>query len=615
MRLLQARDYARGCAAELGEAKASMNLTNRQLRQARRKITADEARKAKDTPIITKITHMPSGCEANQTAAFFCDYVVWTVRNNTEFGPNPEDRENLLRRGGLEIYTTLDLKLQAAAHNASLTWVPSDDPSQVGTASVSVQSGTGRILAMTQNRVFDQTVTEEPGHTAVNYSSDKNYGGSSGFQSGSTYKIFTLAEWLKSGGSLGDKVDGRIFTGEDVDLDGAADKVKIWNVEKDFRASCGGVVGLWEVNNSGDKTIDDISVRQAVVTSQNTAFAAMASKLDLCAIRDTAASFGVHRADGSELLYVPATILGTNEIAPLTMAAAYAGISNNGTVCSPVAIDKVVLRRTNEELEVPKTICSQAVSPEIAHAMVEAMRGVVSGGTGAAANPGDGTPLAGKTGTTDNRIHTWMNGFSSKVATATWVGNVSGLTSQSSKSVNGRAVSTIRHSIWKAIMTEVNKRYVGQAFPAALPQYTAATMITIPNTTGIDVESAKLTITGAELNIAVQKREVSSTAPAGTVAYTIPAAGQTIARGSIVKVFISAGGKLVVPTVRGIDLNQAKANLEAMGFTVSLPQSSQSQLKQCDPAIANGVAHSTLPAAGSEISANSAIVLIPNQCG
>ena len=38
MRLLQARDYARGCAAELGEAKASINLTRRQLRQARKEI-------------------------------------------------------------------------------------------------------------------------------------------------------------------------------------------------------------------------------------------------------------------------------------------------------------------------------------------------------------------------------------------------------------------------------------------------------------------------------------------------------------------------------------------------------------------------------------------------
>jgi chromosome segregation ATPase len=38
MEILQARDYARGCAAELGEAKASINLTRRQLRQARKEI-------------------------------------------------------------------------------------------------------------------------------------------------------------------------------------------------------------------------------------------------------------------------------------------------------------------------------------------------------------------------------------------------------------------------------------------------------------------------------------------------------------------------------------------------------------------------------------------------
>jgi membrane peptidoglycan carboxypeptidase len=118
---------------------------------------------------------------------------------------------------------------------------------------------------------------------------------------GSTYKLFTLAEWLKNGYTLGDHVDGRIFTGEDVDLDGEPDKVKIWDVAKDFTASCGGVVGLWEVNNSGDRTVDDISVQQAVITSQNTAFAAMASKLDLVCIRDTAVAFGVKRSDGGEL--------------------------------------------------------------------------------------------------------------------------------------------------------------------------------------------------------------------------------------------------------------------------------------------------------------------------
>ncbi|MEY3561682.1 MAG: hypothetical protein RL068_834 [Actinomycetota bacterium] len=578
-------------------------------------ITQEQAEAYKASPIQTNITKSRQGCEANQTTAFFCDYTVWTIRNSPEFGVAAEDREMLLRRGGLEIYTSLDLDVQEAAYKATMEMLPPDNEWAFGTASVSVEVGTGRVIAMVQNRYFDQSDNPDVGRTSVNFNTDKPYGGSSGFQPGSTYKVFTLAEWLKNGYTLGDHVDGRIYTGEDVDLDGSPDEVKIWNVEKDFRASCGGVVGLWEVNNSGDKTIDDLSVYQAVVTSQNTAFAAMASKLDLCAIRDTAKAFGVHRADGEELEYVPASILGTNEIAPLTMAAAYAGISNNGLTCSPVAIDKVVLRKTKEELPVPQSVCNQSVQPEIAHAMINAMKGVVSGGTGAAANPGDGTPLAGKTGTTDSRLHTWMNGFSTEIATATWVGNVTGLTSQSSKSVNGRAVSTIRHAIWKEIMTVADALYVGTKFPEALPRYTSATMLPIPNVAGYDIEAAKAALITSELNIAIETREVASSMPAGTVAYTFPEFGELVPRGSIVSVYVSSGGKAIVPSVRGLTLTEAASTLEAVGFTVSVPQNSQTQLKQCDTTLPNDVAHSTLPAAGEEVSANSAIVLIPNQCG
>ena len=579
-------------------------------------ITQEQADAYKESPIQSNITKSRQGCEANQTTAFFCDFTVWTIRNSTEFGVTPEDREMLLRRGGLEIYTSLDLDVQEAAYKATMEMLPPENEWAFGTASVSVEVGTGRVLAMVQNRYFDQSDNPDVGRTSVNFNTDKPYGGSSGFQPGSTYKVFTLAEWLKNGYTLGDHVDGRIFTGEDVDLDGEPDKVKIWNVEKDFRASCGGVVGLWEVNNSGDKTIDDISVRQAVVTSQNTAFAAMASKLDLCAIRDTAEAFGVHRADGTELLYVPSAILGTNEIAPLTMAAAYAGISNNGLACSAVAIDRVVLRKTGEELPVPQTVCNQAVQPEIAHAMIDAMRGVVSGGTGAAANPGDGTPLAGKTGTTDDRIHTWMSGFSSKVATATWVGNVVGLTSQSSKSVNGRAVSTIRHAIWKEIMTEVDKHYEGTSFPPALPRYTAATMLSVPNVVGYDIESAKATMITSELNVAVATREVASSLPVGTIAYSTPEYGELVPRGSIITVYISAGGKVSIPSVRGLGITDALSTLEALGLVVSLPQPSQlSLLSQCDANLPNDVALATQPATGTEVAANSAVILIPNRCG
>ena len=578
-------------------------------------ISQEQADAYKASPIQTKITPTTPGCEKNQVAAYFCDYAVWTVRNSTEFGVTAEDREMLLRRGGLEIYTTLDLDVQEVAYKATMDALPPDNEWSFGTASVSIEAGTGRVIAMVQNRFFDQSSEPEQGRTSVNFNTDKPFGGSSGFQPGSTYKIFTLAEWLKSGRSLGDFVDGRIKTGEDVDQDGEIDPVKIWDVSKDFRANCGSVVGFWEVNNSGDKTENQISVARAVVTSQNTAFAAMASKVDLCDIRNTAMDFGVKRADGTELLYVPATILGTNEISPLTMAAAYAAIANNGVHCTPVAIDKVILRKTNEELPVPQTVCKQAVTPDIAAAMSHALRAVMTGGTGSASNPNDGTPLAGKTGTTDSRVHTWMIGYSSKVATATWVGNVTGLTSQSNKSVNGRQVSTIRHAIWRAIMANVNEKYGGDPFPEADPKFVSPTMLAVPNVTTFEPESAKTQLIAEGFNVSME-RSVPSSAPAGTIAYTIPAAGEAAVRGTIVKVFTSRGGQVTVPRVAGLSIEDATATLQNLGFTVTLPQRSQaSLLSKCDPALPAGSAFGTLPDAGTAASPSSAIVLIPNSCG
>jgi len=579
-------------------------------------ITQQQADAFKESPIQTRITKTRQGCEENQATAFFCDYSVWTIRNSQEFGMTPEDREMLLKRGGLEIFTTLDLDIQQVAFDSSMTRLPPDNEWGFGTASVSVEVGTGRIIAMAQNRYFDQAEAPGLGRTSVNFNSDKTFGGSSGFQPGSTYKIFTLAEWLKSGYTLGDHVDGRIFTGEDVDLDGEPDKVKIWDVSKQFQASCGGVVGLWEVNNSGDATIDDISVRQAVITSQNTAFAAMASKLDLCAIRDTASAFGVKRSDGSELLYVPATILGTNEVSPLTMAGAYAAIANDGVYCTPIAIEKVIIRTSGEELPVPKSLCSQAVNPEIAAAMTEALIGVMSGGTGVAANPNDGTALAGKTGTTDERIHTWMTGYSTEVATATWVGNVVGLTPQTGKSVNGLAVSGIRHAVWRDIMLEANKHYENGSFTPANPRFVQPTLLRVPSLLGFDVETAKVQLLANELNVQIVPTEVSSPQPIGTVAYTIPELGSEVPRGSIVKVFISGGGRLLVPDLTGFSLEDGFTALEASGLIATYPQPSQLDfLNKCNPNLPNDVVHSTFPVAGSEVTDASAIIVVPNRCG
>ena len=557
-------------------------------------ITGQQADEAKNTAIVTKLTHTPSGCEGTENAAFFCDFVVWTIRNNSEFGPTPEDRENLLRRGGLEIYSTMDLDVQAAAHKASMKWAPYDDPSQIGSASVSVQVGTGRVLALAENRIYDQTLSDEPGHTSVNYATDREYGGSSGFQTGSTYKVFTLAQWLSSGKRLGDHVDGR---------------VKEWDASE-FSARCGGIGGTWAPKNIV-KEPEDLNIVQATAMSVNTAYVSMAAQLDLCDIRDTAMRFGVHRADGTELQYIPSSVLGVNEIAPLTMAAAMAAISNKGVYCSPIAIDKVIVRNTKAELRAPTSDCSVAVSPEVAAGMTYAMQRVISGGTGGASGTGDGTPLAGKTGTTDSGVHTWMTGFSSQVATATWVGNVVGTKSLSGLRLNNKTASTVRHDIWRTIMQAANKKYPGVSFNAPPQDMLGTTMIAVPAVAGTDPAAAAELIKASDLNAKIIATPVTSSFPSGSVAYTKPAAGDTRARGSQIKIYVSAGGAETVPDVAGMSVVNAKATLLAAGFAaVSEPQASQTQFFVKHPTIAKGKVVGTDPAAGSPADQAGAILLI-----
>jgi membrane peptidoglycan carboxypeptidase len=559
-------------------------------------ITSAEGRAAIDSPIKTNITHTPSGCEANQEYAFFCDFVVWTIRNNVEFGPTPEDRETLLRRGGLDIYTTMNINIQKAADAATKKWVPPTDKSQIGSASVSVQVGTGRVLAMAENRIFDQTGSDELGHTSVNYATDRDYGGSSGFQTGSTYKLFTLGTWLNSGKKLLDHVDGR---------------VRQWDAG-DFKARCGNVATPWAPNNIS-KEPEDLTVVQATALSVNTAFADMAHQLDLCDIRDVAMAFGVHRADGNELSYVPSSILGINEIAPITMAAALGGIANNGTFCTPIAIDKVIKRATKTEMAIPTSKCSQAVTPEVSAGMLYAMKRVVSGGTGGASSTGDGVMLAGKTGTTDSGVHTWMTGASTAVATATWVGNVSGSTSLSRISLNGKAGNTVRHDIWRSIMQVANKQYPTGVFPNPPQSMIDATMITVPQVSGQAPSDAEQNILINDLNATIVVKKVASSQPAGTVAYTRPSGGQVIPRGSQVKIFVSSGGQIKIPSagVVGETPENAIATLVGAGFsTATAPQPSQTQLFQRSDTIPAGRVLGTIPAVGKSASKDSAILLI-----
>ncbi|GLK15568.1 carboxypeptidase [Herbiconiux flava] len=549
------------------------------------KITQAQYDEAIATPVTPNIQIQSTGCQtANEiSAGFFCDYITRIVKNDAAFGPDEDSRWNNFKTGGYDIYTTLDLDLQAAGAAAMNAYVPKAGSGfDLGSSLVTVQPGTGKVLAMVQNKDFSDdpevTATNE-GASAINYATDYAYGGSTGFQVGSTYKIFTLAEWLKTGHSLGDVVNGNPGT---------------LNLAQ-FRDSCtGGNGGTYSVKNDGGAAPGNVTVSKATADSVNLAFLRMAQKLDQCEIRKTAEAFGVHRADGGPLGENPADVLGTNEIAPLTMAAAFAAVANEGTYCSPVAIERIVDASGND-VPAPQTTCSQAVDPSIAAAMTTALQGVINGGTATASNPNDGIPHFGKTGTTDSEKDTWFVGASTELATAVWVGNVVGTVSIRNTDIMGQGGGNVRHSVWKQYMTDADGKYGGTAFPTAQSSLVNGVKVTIPNVAGMSIDAAQDAITSAGFDFQ-DGGQIDSTRAAGVVDSTSPSGSAT--KGSTVQVFTSNGQLRTVPNLVGLSPEAAKSAITGAGIGAG-------QIVFDGPSSGNAKVTASNPAAGEPIRAGS----------
>lgn len=523
------------------------------------KITAAERDAALATPVTPKLSSPSTGCAAAPYGAGnFCDYITYVIKNDKAFGATEDERWAAFERGGWKIYSTMNLDLQKTSYAAERKNMPlSPTAGNLASATTSVQVGTGRILTMVQSKKFsnDPQVLKSPDYSAVNFSTDYNYGGSSGFQVGSTYKIFTVEEWLKQGHGLNEMVDGRF---------------KLLDLSK-FHNSCEGVGGgMWKSNNDGGEKGSIISVMNAIRTSLNHAFFSMAMQLDLCAIRNDAMALGVHRADGTPLQSNPASVIGTNEIAPLTMVSAMAGVANTGRYCSPVAIDKIY-DYTGKEITAPASTCSQAVPSDVDLGLIYGLKGPIQGGTASSSNPQDGIAHIAKTGSTDGYVHTWMLGASSKVATVVWVGNISGFTQLSGVDIGGSLGAVVRHHIWKPIMTEADKLYGGTDWAAPDPKFLAGRSVSVPDVRGLTLANAQTMLESSDLSFE-NGGTVPSNQPSGTVVKMSIAAGTKVSSATIVKVYTSDGLGVAVPNFVGMTRSNVDAVAAQNGWIITYVQ-------------------------------------------
>ena len=387
-----------------------------------------------------------------------CDYVVHDVPTDTALGSTKAQREKNWKLGGYDVYTTLNTSMQAVATNTLHSYVPNSETQfQLGGAVSTVQPGTGDILVMAENKDYNNTLAGGGRTTtAVNFNTDEDKGGAVGFQPGSSYKLYTLIAWLEAGKGL-----NSVFN------------ASVRSIPLNKFTGCNGQdAGPTYTFTNDENEGGGWTVKRATAESVNSVFLQMAASLNLCTITKIAESLGVHNANGDPLSDFPSCVIGgcDNTIAPLTNAAAYAAIADKGIYCSPVAVAKVI-GPGGKNLGGENANCHQAIPAKIADTAAFALEGVMGpGGTGVTANPNDGTPFMGKTGTTNNAEQTWIVSSSTKAATAVWIGNIAGGQNLRNVYIGGIQAAVLRHVVFRTVMSYVDRRLGrGGAFPPPDP--------------------------------------------------------------------------------------------------------------------------------------------------
>jgi penicillin-binding protein 1A len=173
----------------------------------------------------------------------------------------------------------------------------------------------------------------------------------------------------------------------------------------------------WMPRNADNQEPEELTVRAAIIESNNAAAASLQRQIGSRAVLRLASEAGL-----SGLPDVPSLSLGTGLVTPIDLTAAYTIFPGGGEVARPRGIISVFDANGNQVLDRPIQR-ERVVSEETAFQMVSLLRDVIDRGTGSAARAwGVRGAVGGKTGTTDDYRDAWFVGFSSSVVAGVWVG-------------------------------------------------------------------------------------------------------------------------------------------------------------------------------------------------
>lgn len=352
-------------------------------------LTPAQAESAQSTPLGVGDGGKHEGCPRSR-AGYYCDWILRELLADRALGSTHEERQRRIDTGGLAVRTTLDPKVQASTQRA----VDRVTGSRAAVAAVVQQPGTGAVLAMAASVPFGIG----PGQSSVNLP----LGGSTGFQAGSTFKIFVLTQAVMDRVPLNLKLFApKRYTSQ---------KFAPYNIVN-------GRPTPYTVRNAADSESGVFTLQEATWHSVNTYYMQLEERVGFRGPAEIAESMGVRRTDGTRLHRVPSFTLGTNEVSPLAMAGAVATYAAHGLYCPAYGIVSITR-------PVERPTCRQVIDRRVADTVTRVLTGVVTKGTGTnAAVPGD---AAGKTGTVQNFSAAWFVGYTPQYAAAVWMGDPRG---------------------------------------------------------------------------------------------------------------------------------------------------------------------------------------------
>jgi len=337
-------------------------------------------------------------------AEYFTEYIRQILQ--ARFGTD-------LYRAGFRIYTTLDLDMQQAGERALETQLTAIEDGATGVYRhrsyrqylqqraeaaterdngpftpylqgllVSVEARTGYIRAMVGGRDFED--------------SKWNRATQAQRQAGSTFKPFVYAAAIRAGIPW-----SAIYEDSPV------------SVEIPEQPT-------WEPKNYDSKFQGAMTMRKALYDSRNTVAVKIGLQLGEEAVIAEATNFGLT----TRIPAVPSIFIGSADVIPLELIAAYTAFANQGVLTAPLAILRVEDREGNIVWQ-PEIRERRVMEPEQAWLVLDGLRDVVRAGTANGAVVGRGGfrhPAGGKTGTTNDYMDVWFVGFTSELVTGVWMG-------------------------------------------------------------------------------------------------------------------------------------------------------------------------------------------------